>query len=233
MLSSALLRQVSVFGAGGNHGAMTDYGASNEGLQVRLATSAEDLDSVYKLRYQVYCVERGFEKKEDYPWRRESDKYDPYSIHLLTTIGSIPVGTVRFIRPGNPWQFPIEEHCGISMGAISGGDRRVGEISRLAVSLEAIKGNPSKGDAITYALIRRLFHTVSMHEPDVRYVFAAMSGGLQRRLRQCGADFMRAGAPVNYHGLRIPCYATMEEIGRGMARHELSREQMSYALQYA
>jgi N-acyl amino acid synthase of PEP-CTERM/exosortase system len=40
-------------------------------------------NEVYKLRYQVYCIETGFEKPELYPDGIEFDEYDSQSFHYL------------------------------------------------------------------------------------------------------------------------------------------------------
>ena len=41
------------------------------------------MEWVYRVRYQVYCIECGFENPQNYPNGMEWDKYDPYSIHFI------------------------------------------------------------------------------------------------------------------------------------------------------
>ena len=40
------------------------------------------LEQSYRLRYQVYCLERKFLRAEDYPEGLEHDEFDRHSIHV-------------------------------------------------------------------------------------------------------------------------------------------------------
>jgi len=81
--------------------------------------------------------EWGFEKKEDYPWKRESNKYDRHSVHFaaIRQRDDQVVGTVRIILDTGK-TFPIEEHCTITADLSHLDRRKLGEISRLAVTKE-------------------------------------------------------------------------------------------------
>ncbi len=93
------------------------------------------MEAIYRLRYQVYCVECGFIRKEDYPKQSEEDIYDPYSVHFVIedTVGV--VGTTRLILD-NPHGLPFIEHCGSGLSIDVGSlDReKICEVSRLAIS---------------------------------------------------------------------------------------------------
>ena len=47
------------------------------------ASTESLLDQAYRLRYQVYCLERGFEDAHANPGGRERDKFDDHSVHRL------------------------------------------------------------------------------------------------------------------------------------------------------
>jgi len=104
----------------------------------------EDLKKeVYKLRYQVYCIETGFEDPELYPDNMEFDEFDSHSIHYLIYHRSLEVnmGTTRLILPdvNNPDKlFPIEIHSQIdNFDALKHISRNhLAELSRLCVSKE-------------------------------------------------------------------------------------------------
>jgi len=100
-----------------------------------LVESKQELEELYRLRYQVYCSECNFLKEEDYPESKESDKYDPYALHFAARDSYGPIGTVRLILD-NPNGFPMETHTGGNLDFdIKSADRRqVAEISRLAIS---------------------------------------------------------------------------------------------------
>jgi len=117
----------------------------NRYFDVLPADSSELLDDVFKLRYQVYCVENSFENAADFPDQRERDRYDDeravYSVVRHHRSGLV-AATVRLILP-NPTDprapFPIEESCRKCFAA-SGIDperlprNAMAEISRFAVS---------------------------------------------------------------------------------------------------
>lgn len=84
-------------------------------FEVVVVDTPELLESAYKLRYQVLCIEQrlpGFDASL-YPDELEKDDYDNHSLHVLLrhlSSGNF-IGTVRLIIP-NPMQpeklFPIE-----------------------------------------------------------------------------------------------------------------------------
>src|SRR5699024_10093624 len=65
------------------------------------ANTPQLLDAVYQLRYQVYCVETGFEDPKLYPQQLEMDEFDRYSVHSLLRHRQtgIYAGTVRLLLP--------------------------------------------------------------------------------------------------------------------------------------
>ena len=178
------------------------------GLLVKRAASKEELEDVFRLRYRVYCLERGYERPEDHPDGIETDEYDRYSIHFIAYAGSIPagpVGTMRLILP-NPIGLPVERYCNVDIGTICSTTNKVAEISRLAVSSEALRGLSINRGIITCGLIREMYHTNILLNLGIKYAFTAMSKGLERLLKRCGITLIKAGEPVEYHGTRTPYY---------------------------
>jgi N-acyl amino acid synthase of PEP-CTERM/exosortase system len=73
-------------------------------------------EEVFRLRYQVYIVETGFERSEDHPGGIERDAFDERSDHYLLRHRATGVyaATARMILPdlSAPLApFPIERHC--------------------------------------------------------------------------------------------------------------------------
>ena len=84
--------------------------APRVGVVVFPGTNCE-LDAIYALRYQVYCVERGFLDPTSYPDQRERDSYDEISLHYgLYSLDDQLAGTMRLVR-GRLNQLPLAEHC--------------------------------------------------------------------------------------------------------------------------
>jgi len=101
-------------------------------------------DEAFKLRYQVYCLEKGFEDASAFPDGRETDRHDRRSVHGIVRHKKtgVTAATVRLVLPDrdNPDSpFPIEQHCQTSMEAsreflqVIPRDS-LAEISRFAVS---------------------------------------------------------------------------------------------------
>src|SRR5437660_11896620 len=90
--------EVSMAGESGWQDFLSCY---REHFEVVRASTPSLLDEVYRLRYQVYCVERRFESTADQVDGREVDIDDPRSVHVLLIhrrTGAI-AGTVRAILP--------------------------------------------------------------------------------------------------------------------------------------
>lgn len=69
---------------------------------------------MYNLRYQVYCVERGFLDAADYPDRLEADDYDPCSRYVAAfSKTGIMVGCMRMIKVPSGGVFPFQKRCSV------------------------------------------------------------------------------------------------------------------------
>lgn len=70
------------------------------------AETREDLEKVWRLRYEVYCLDIGYEPTN--PNGLEKDEYDDYATHFLALDeNDRAVATMRFI-PNNPKGFPMD-----------------------------------------------------------------------------------------------------------------------------
>lgn len=65
--------------------------------EVVLADTEESKQIHYQLRYQIYCLEKGFLKVENPEEEMEKDIYDDKSIHFLVKSGNRWIGTFRLV----------------------------------------------------------------------------------------------------------------------------------------
>jgi len=65
---------------------------------IKLATTPQELNMIYQLRYRVFCEEIHSLDPFDYPDKRESDRYDPHSFHFIALENGVAIGTSRLIR---------------------------------------------------------------------------------------------------------------------------------------
>lgn len=179
-------------------------------------------EEIFRLRFQVYCREWGFEKEEDHENEMEIDHYDEADQCIY--VGAIHkesgklVGTARVIMlPANPQPFPMEKQFFVRS--------QVGEISRLAVTkelsrrvddLHAIMKNPhleelpplnrevtdrrNIANDIVFGLYRAL--CAESGKEGLSFWYAAMARSLFALLKRRGVNFIPLGPERDYHGMR-------------------------------
>lgn len=115
-----------------------------QNFEIVKAVTPELIDEAYKLRYQVYCEEKGYEDAERCPDQREFDEYDSRSMHSLIRHRSsgIYIGVVRLILPQcstDDRPLPVEQFCKLNLSEshphlASLPKQSIGEVSRFSVS---------------------------------------------------------------------------------------------------
>ncbi|MGX2038834.1 PEP-CTERM/exosortase system-associated acyltransferase [Methylocaldum sp. MU1018] len=219
----------------------------NDYFEVRPANTAELIDQVMALRFQVYCVEHPFEDAATFRDGKERDQFDQRAIHsLIWHLNSeTTVATVRLILADSENlknRFPIESQCSFSPDVESSislnfARHQIAEISRFAVSKQfrrrlgeadtshgiAERKSPS-GDMDERRLIPHitlgLFQAIVQMsaENNIKLWYAVMEQQLLRLLKRFGIRFTPIGEPVNYHGLRIPCIGPVDDVLSGIKR---------------
>jgi N-acyl amino acid synthase of PEP-CTERM/exosortase system len=105
-----------------------------------IAITPQQREEVYRIRYQVYCLDLSYEPIEKFPNHMEIDNYDDSAIHCLIKYKprNIYVGCVRIILPNLKIPhllFPIEKVCADTMNLTLSSITRMQfcEVSRLAI----------------------------------------------------------------------------------------------------
>ncbi|WP_316348790.1 PEP-CTERM/exosortase system-associated acyltransferase [Desulfuromonas acetoxidans] len=192
------------------------------------------MEEIYRLRYQVYCVERGFECLEDHPGGLEMDIYDRYSNHfcVVSTKSEKIIGTVRLILDSSIG-LPIERHCVLDeKKKYAGAPTKIGEISRLAVSkhfrrteISRVLGELQNIDLKGFDQVERIKHSLEEYlivglyqclyhhslKLGLTHWYAVMTEGVYALLRQWGVVWTQVGEETDYHGRRIPYLAEIEK----------------------
>ena len=205
--------------------------AFNEYFEMVPATSDELKNEVYKLRYQVFCIDNKIFNSEHYPDGLEVDEFDQHSVHYLIRHRKSGdyAATTRLILPdaNNPEKlFQLELHFEIDNVAVMQpiNRRYLGEVSRFCVSKTFKKRN---NEAHTLAGIdadwqpdnftvneRRSFPHIAIalitcfikasYENDIHYLFAAMEPAFYRFVSPLGINLTKIGPLADFHGLRQP-----------------------------
>lgn len=229
------------------------------GFLFKAVSGKEELESVFKLRYKVYCEEWGFERPEDHEGGIEKDEYDDHSLHFVALDETKQlIGTIRIILNSEKG-FPIEKHCKIDADLSRVDRNRACEISRLAVCKEYrrraedryIYEGVDEGIAdinnSAYEKRRRQDIVIGLYKCiyltsrkiGLTHWLAVMARGLHLLLRRLGVFMVPIGPEVDYHGKRSPYMADIAEMEAYVSRvnpdlfHEFSKElRQSFNISY-
>ena len=190
------------------------------------AGTPEHIREAQKIRYQVYCVENSLEHPN--AEGIETDGFDPHSVHSLLVYRAADraLGTVRLILPlpdetehSFPMQrvlgvsaarefhrFPLYSAAEVSRFSISRQFRRVEEDSNAQEAEFISVSGPLMRLGLIQSLVRMSFeygitHWCAMMEPTLLRMLAAMA-----------IRFRPIGPLVEFHGLRQPCYCSLDDI---------------------
>jgi len=192
------------------------------------------LEQSYRLRYQVYCLERKFLRAEDYPNGMEIDEFDARAAHIgaIDSHGEL-AGTARVVRSSGRG-LPIFEHCAIFPyeTEFTPDNPRLVEVGRLSVSrsyrrrqcdrpfLAGATSVRVDGAGFT-GVDRRGRHDVfltllkGMYQAAKRagatHWLAATEKPLQRLLAQRGFPFHQIGPDSDYFGIVAPYRMDLQE----------------------
>jgi N-acyl-L-homoserine lactone synthetase len=165
------------------------YYLETSGYKFLSAETREDLEKVFRLRYQVYCVELGVEPKNDSGLQR--DVYDEYAVHFLALDeNDKPVGTLRAV-PNNHLGFPMEADFLLTEYMKANGILKAVDVGRFAIHRDV----PREGRVvIALGLFKCLGEFCEKNE--INDLFATTQLKLAKRYEVNG--FRQIGEPFEY-----------------------------------
>jgi N-acyl amino acid synthase of PEP-CTERM/exosortase system len=206
------------------HSLYSDYDAM---FKTRMADSQRLQEECFRIRHEVYCVERGFLETQLNSSGLERDSYDERSAHslLYDRASGLAVGTIRLIlaergspSPSTPFhdlcKNRLEHHPELL------GLAQTAEVSRLALSkrrcdIASLANGHRRRSAdlkdvhpssyVALGLLRMAIEMAVRNRVD--YLCCVMEPSLLRMLARCGIYFENLGQCIEYHGRRQPCYA--------------------------
>jgi N-acyl amino acid synthase of PEP-CTERM/exosortase system len=207
------------------------------------AASDQLRNEVFRIRYDVYCAELGFEDPTRFPDQKEIDPFDDNSYHclLLHRPTGVFAGCVRLVAtdPNHPEApLPFERLCHNSLDEellrkLVPDRSKIGEISRLAVraSYRRRAGESATPAGIVNERNEGRFRRTSTPWialglyfsaaaigliKGLEGVFALMEPRLARRLRTYGLNFVQVAQPVEHRGLRAPYFISKRDLFTGV-----------------
>jgi len=195
------------------------------------------LEQSYRLRYQVYCVERGFLRAEDYPDQLERDAFDRHSIHLGAVDGHGKLAaTARLVKP-NEAGLPLFRYCTLfpSESTLNELADTIVEVSRVSISRGYARHHvgrplgkivvPEAGDyaSVPTTAERRYrnaepFLTLlkaiifGARRVGATHLIGATDAALHRRLVRFGFPYRVVGPSVDYYGPVAPHIMSLAEL---------------------
>jgi N-acyl amino acid synthase of PEP-CTERM/exosortase system len=182
-------------------------------------------DDLYRLRYEVYCMECAYLKADAALGGRECDDYDTCSTHFAAyTLDEDLVGTVRLVTPAAQRAYPFELHCPTFANFHMPVRAACGEVSRLAVKrshrrrrADCVQGVPGFAQAhsggrmerqcgVSPMLLLGMYREMYRHSmaQGIGYWFAAMERSLAHSLKRMGFTFDAIGPEADYYGKVTP-----------------------------
>lgn len=210
---------------------LTPAGRFQKYFSIELANTPEARENVYRIRYNVYCKEFGYEPIENFPGQMEYDDYDSISTHLLIRHreSGIPAGCVRVVPSVSGEKItplPFEKFCSESVDQekiahIAKQRKQMCEISRLAVDkiFRRRAGEGRYGNIFGLKVVEEEQRTFPLIAVAAYFsasatagllgkfdAFAMMEPFLPRLLKRSGIRSIKVGKEIDYHGLRAPYY---------------------------
>src|SRR5215210_5367203 len=174
------------------------------------------LTDSYRLRYQVYCVEREFLNRDNYPEQLEVDEFDRYAWHFGTidSTGRL-VATARLVPP-SILGLPLFRRCSIFPEEVElyMSHQGIVEVSRLSMSRTALNAGISAGpsgssvrpkavrNSVSYSLYRGLYQ--ESKRAGLTHWAVATEASLQRAVGGYGFPFRAIGPAIDYFGPVTP-----------------------------
>jgi len=175
---------------------------------LRIDNHPDLMQASYRLRYQVYCVERGFLSATDYPDQLERDDFDRYSLHLgvVDRNGELKA-TSRLIQV-SVLGLPMFRHCEIfpHETEVFRSTNRIAEVSRLCMSRQP--GDRDRSEVIP-TMYRALYQFSK--RAGFTHWLVATERGLHRLLTGFGFPFRPVGPQIDYFGPVAPYMMDFQE----------------------
>ena len=199
-----------------------------------VADTPDLIHRAQEIRYQVYCVEHKFENADEHADGREKDEFDSHSEHgvLIHRPSDHAVGTVRLVLPRHDAldkSFAIQRVVALPSTEMNKYFPLLStaEVSRFSISKQfrrrkadtpygseavptSVENDRRSGPLMSLGLIQTLVTMSAQH--GITHWCAVMEPKLLRMLATMAIHFDPVGPPVEYHGLRQPCYCHVASV---------------------
>lgn len=194
-----------------------------------------------RIRYQVFCLDKGFEDPSAFSTARETDAWDDQSAHFIVQNRHTQqwVAATRLVLPKRGRPLPIDTLGAFDRHSLDDHHARISEISRFCIirnrgpadtdvdvlaepepnSLQAW-GIGSVGKAqqfeVTIGMIRTL--VIFALKRKLTYCVFLVTDAFARLLRTLGLNLRQVGSPTEHRGMRTAYLIDMRETAMLMSK---------------
>ena len=172
--------------------------------------TAGELPEIFRLRYQIYVTEFGFESRQDHPQGWETDPWDGNAIHFVCRHNHELIGTLRLVL-NKAIGLPVQRAAALEIPA----SPPAAEISRLAIAPRFRKGKTGN-DLVALGLFQQMYHESKRRH--IAHWYFITEEWISKTLQNMGFKFTQIGAPVSYHGCRAPYSSHVSHIEERLAQ---------------
>jgi N-acyl amino acid synthase of PEP-CTERM/exosortase system len=181
----------------------------NNSYEVILADTEESKKIHYNLRYQIFCVEKGFEEADKFKDEMEKDIHDDSAIHFLVKGNNRWIGSFRLVidQFGN---LPFQKVSALDSLQFMQRNQKVAEFSRLGILRPFQKlrnGEPPKesSERDSEIMLKMIHAGVDYCRTNsIGHIIILCRRSISRVLNQFGLQARPIGPTVFHHGPRIP-----------------------------
>jgi N-acyl amino acid synthase of PEP-CTERM/exosortase system len=214
-------------------------------FHICIANTPQLKEEVFRIRYQVYCEELGYEPLDKFPDQLEKDAYDHRSLHCLIRHKptGIYAGCVRLVtsdRNDSEAEFPFENVCSDHLIDFNQTPRsQFGEVSRLAVIREFRQWKEEENRYHNHHNFLFSHYKKEIQQPrlsiipfslylaniamglelGLEYGVTLMEPRLARHLRMNGLMFRPIGQLVEFRGKRAPFIMKTSEMFNDISKN--------------
>lgn len=188
-----------------------------QGVRVVLADTPAVLARVHRLRYQIYCQDKGFENPDLQLVGMEQDRYDEFSLQslVLDDHTGADLGAVRLVLPNDTVGLP-SYHLAPDVAKVMDTAfprATTAEASRF-LRAAGSGGQGELGSAMETMALMAAIVRMSAHA-GMTHVLALVTAPMLRLLKLYRLHFEPVTAPVEFNGLRYPA---IFDLASGLAR---------------
>jgi N-acyl-L-homoserine lactone synthetase len=186
-------------------------------VTVQRATSAAQLADHHRLRYQVYCLDRGFEPTEMNADGEEHDAFDAQSVHFVAyDADGVACGALRLVYPVS--DFPAAHVTRLDEQVLMALQGKVVELSRLCLRHPDghATGELYQGSDVMLAMLHEAWRYC--RSDGISHWLCLITPALERMLSRLQVPFEVVGDSCRYRGQRRPLLTDINQMMRAAMR---------------